>query len=52
MNYEEVMNLATRRGYLLRSAEAYPNTPGGFWDYGPLGVAMKNRYIELSCSAN
>ncbi len=47
MSYEEVMNLASRRGYLLRSAEAYPNEPAGFWDYGPLGVGMKNRYIEL-----
>jgi glycyl-tRNA synthetase len=45
--YEEVMNVATRRGYLMRSAEAYPNTPAGFWDYGPLGVALKNRYVEL-----
>ncbi len=31
----------------MRSAEAYPNTPAGFWDYGPLGVGLKNRYIEL-----
>jgi len=41
------MNVAQRRGYLMRSAEAYPNTPAGFWDYGPLGVALKNRYVEL-----
>ncbi len=47
MNYEDVMNVATRRGYLMRSAEAYPNVPAGFWDYGPLGVALKNRYVEL-----
>ncbi len=47
MGYEEVMNLATRRGYLLRSAEAYPNAPAGFWDYGPLGVGFKNKYVEL-----
>lgn len=47
MNYEDVMNVAQRRGYLMRSAEAYPNTPAGFWDYGPLGVALKNRYVEL-----
>jgi glycyl-tRNA synthetase len=47
MNYEEVMNVATRRGYLMRSVEAYPNTPAGFWDYGPLGVALKNRYVDL-----
>jgi len=47
MIYEDVMNVAQRRGYLMKSAEAYPNTPAGFWDYGPLGVAMKNRYVEL-----
>ncbi len=47
MNYEDVMNVAQRRGYLMKSAEAYPNTPAGFWDYGPLGVALKNRYVEL-----
>jgi len=46
-NYEDVMNVAQRRGYLIRSAEAYPSTPAGFWDYGPLGVALKNRYVEL-----
>lgn len=47
MNYEEVMNLATRRGFFLRSAESYSNTPAGFWDYGPLGVQFKNRFIEM-----
>jgi glycyl-tRNA synthetase len=47
VTFEQVMNVATRRGYIMRSAEAYPNTPAGFWDYGPLGVAFKNRYVEL-----
>ena len=45
--YDEVMNLATRRGYFLRSADSYPNIPAGFWDFGPLGTLFKNRYIEL-----
>lgn len=45
--YEEVMNLAARRGYFFRSADSYPNVPAGFWDYGPLGVLFKNRYVEL-----
>jgi len=47
MSYEEVMNLAARRGFLLQSAEAYPNVPAGYWDYGPLGVGLKNRFIDL-----
>jgi len=45
--YEDVMNLASRRGYFFRSAESYPNTPAGFWDYGPLGTLFKNRYVGL-----
>ncbi len=47
MNYEDVMNLAMRRGFFFRAVDSYPNTPAGFWDYGPLGVAFKNRYVEL-----
>ena len=47
MNYEDVMNVAQRRGYLIRSSEAYPNTPAGFWDYGPLGVGLKNNFVGL-----
>ncbi len=46
-NYEDVMNLAARRGYFFRSADTYPNVPAGFWDYGPLGVLFKNRYVEM-----
>jgi glycyl-tRNA synthetase len=45
--YEDVMNLASRRGYFFRSADSYPNTPAGFWDYGPLGTLFKNRYVNL-----
>jgi len=45
--YEEVMNLAARRGYFFRAADSYPNVPAGFWDYGPLGVLFKSRYVEL-----
>lgn len=46
-SYEEVMNLASRRGYFFRSSDSYPNTPAGFWDYGPLGVLFKNRFVGL-----
>ncbi len=41
------MNLAARRGYFFRSADSYPNVPAGFWDYGPLGVLFRNRYVGL-----
>jgi glycyl-tRNA synthetase len=45
--HEDVMNLAARRGFFFRTADSYPNVPAGFWDYGPLGVLFKNRYVGL-----
>ncbi|MCL6088986.1 MAG: glycine--tRNA ligase [Candidatus Marsarchaeota archaeon] len=42
--HERLMELAVSRGFLLPSAEIY-NAPGGFYDYGPAGAALK-RHIE------
>ena len=47
MSYDEVIRLAQQRGFFFKSAESYPNTPAGFLDYGPLGVALRNRLVEL-----
>lgn len=47
MNYEEVLKLALRRGFYLPSSETYSSAPAGFWEYGPLGTTLRNRYIEL-----
>ncbi len=47
MSYEEVVRLAQQRGFFFKSAESYPNSPAGFLDYGPLGVALKGRLLEL-----
>ncbi|MBI3115040.1 MAG: glycine--tRNA ligase, partial [Candidatus Kerfeldbacteria bacterium] len=38
---EKVTNLAKRRGFIFPSAELYGGL-GGFWDFGPLGVELKN----------
>lgn len=38
---EPIVNLAKRRGFVFPSAEIYGGT-GGIWDYGPLGVLLKN----------
>ncbi|HJU35384.1 MAG TPA: glycine--tRNA ligase [Nitrososphaera sp.] len=46
-NYDEVMKLALERGFYFPSCEIYPDAPAGFWDYGPRGVNMKNKFIEL-----
>lgn len=47
MNYEQVIRLMLERGFLMPSSEIYPDALAGFWDYGPLGVALKNKYVEL-----
>src|SRR5215211_8283900 len=46
-NYDEVMKLALERGFYFPSCEIYSDAPGGFWEYGPRGVNMKNKFIEL-----
>lgn len=38
---DPIINLAKRRGFIFPSAEIYGGT-GGIWDYGPLGVLLKN----------
>lgn len=38
---DSIVNLAKRRGFIFPSAEIYGGF-GGFWDWGPLGVLLKN----------
>jgi glycyl-tRNA synthetase len=47
MSFDEVVRLGQQRGFFFKTAESYPNTPAGFLDYGPLGVGLKNRLVEL-----
>jgi glycyl-tRNA synthetase len=47
MSFDEVVRLGQQRGFFFKAAESYPNTPAGFLDYGPLGVGLKNRLVEL-----
>jgi glycyl-tRNA synthetase len=47
MSFDDVMRLAQQKGIFFKSAESYPNSPAGFWDYGPLGVSMRNKFVEL-----
>ncbi len=43
---DAVMDLAKRRGFLYPSFELYGGM-AGFYDYGPLGAAMKQRFEQL-----
>ncbi|MDR0451543.1 MAG: glycine--tRNA ligase [Treponema sp.] len=39
---EKITSLAKRRGFVFQSSEIYGGQSGA-WDYGPLGVELKNR---------
>ena len=46
MNIEKIVSLCKRRGFIFQSSEIY----GGFkavYDYGPLGVALKNNISKI-----
>ncbi len=47
MNYETVMKLALERGFYFPSCEVYADAQAGFWEYGPAGVSLKNKFLEL-----
>lgn len=47
MNYDDVMKLALERGFYFPSCEVYGDSQAGFWEYGPSGVSMKNKFLEL-----
>ena len=38
---DKVVALAKRRGFIYQGSEIYGGITG-FWDYGPLGVELKN----------
>jgi glycyl-tRNA synthetase len=43
---EAVVSLCARRGFVWQSSEIYGGI-NGFWDYGPLGVELKNNLKAL-----
>ena len=45
--YDDVVRLAQQKGFFFKSADSYPNSPAGFWEYGPLGVSVRNKFVEL-----
>ncbi|OLB92020.1 MAG: glycine--tRNA ligase [Thaumarchaeota archaeon 13_1_40CM_38_12] len=47
MNYEQIIQLALERGFYFPSCEIYSDAQAGFWEYGPSGVGLKNKFIEL-----
>ncbi len=46
LRMEDVVSLCARRGFIFQSGEIYGGI-NGFWDYGPLGVELKNNLKAL-----
>src|SRR5206468_3076140 len=45
--YDTVMKLALERGFYFPSCEIYSDAHAGFWEYGPTGTSIKNKFLEL-----
>ena len=43
---EKITSLAKRRGFVFQSSEIYGGLSGA-WDYGPLGIELKNRIMAF-----
>ena len=43
---DDLINLCKKKGFVFQSSEIY-NSLAGFFDYGPLGVEMKNNIKKL-----
>src|SRR5687767_7108885 len=41
VDMDKIVSLCKRRGFIFQSSEIYGGT-GSCWDYGPLGVELKN----------
>ncbi len=46
ISMESIISLAKRRGFIFQGSEVYGGL-AGTWDYGPLGVALKNNIKNI-----
>lgn len=46
-NYDRLMELASRKSLFYPAAEIYPNSPKGFWDFGPIGQAIRRKIVDF-----
>lgn len=45
-NFENIVSLAKRRGFIFQGSEIYGGL-SGTWDFGPYGVALKNKIKSM-----
>lgn len=46
-DYDRTMELALRKSLFYPAAEIYSDSPAGFWDFGPLGQAIRRKIINF-----
>ena len=46
MKSDDILNIATKRGFFFPSGEIY-GAKAGFWTYGHLGALMKHKFENL-----
>ena len=46
MKSDDILNIATKRGFFFPSGDIYP-VKSGFWTYGHLGTLMKHKFENL-----
>jgi glycyl-tRNA synthetase len=46
ISLEDIVSLCKRRGFIYQGSEVYGGL-AGTWDYGPLGVQLKNNIVKL-----
>lgn len=47
ISYEKILELASRKSIFYQSSEIYPNSPAGFWDFGPIGQSIRRKIINF-----
>lgn len=47
MSYDDVVNLALRRGIFFPASEIYQDAPAGFYDFGPVGASIRRKIVDV-----
>ena len=47
ISYDRIVKLSLERGFYFPSSAIYSDSPAGFWEYGPNGNSIKNKFIDL-----
>ena len=45
--YEKLIELASKKSIFYPAVEIYPNSPAGFWDFGPIGQAIRRKVVDF-----